>query len=126
MFFIVHRFEVYATKKMAIYHLFSLPIEIINRKPLPDMFDGKDDESIFGFPYDFLELYQSLMVLKSPIKSIFKTMLTKETLILFETWETNINLMHSYNKHKYFGYSPSVHFDVLDSNVPNGWRYFIY
>lgn len=122
--------DLFKSEVYALAQHFDVPSEIINRKPLPDMFDGKDDETIFGFPYDFLELYQMVRLLsdlnyKTSI-DFMKSELNAESLNIFNVWEENLGLMHKYNKHKYLGHSPSIHFDVIDSKIAGGWKYYIW
>lgn len=122
--------DLFKSEVYALAQHFDVPSEIINRKPLPDMFDGKDDETIFGFPYDFLELYQMVRLLsdlnyKTSI-DFMKSELNSESLNIFNVWEENLGLMHKYNKHKYLGHSPSIHFDVIDSKIAGGWKYYIW
>lgn len=104
---------------------YQVPEEIINRKPLPDMFDGKDDEVVFGFPYDFLEIYQSLLMDNSlmTIEEAKRSLKDDaESLEIFNVWEKNLNEIRKYNGHKYLVGSPSIHFDVIETNGLS-WKY---
>lgn len=77
--------------------------EIIDAVPKGDMFDSKTDEEIFGASYDFVELFLS-----------GESHLQQEGI-------NNLNALHRYNRHKYYGGSPAVHLDIQESGVRGGW-----
>lgn len=99
--------------------LLDVPEVVMEAVPTGDMFDGKTDEEVFGFSYDFLELYQSWLG-KSPIGR--KRMVPDdEARGRFEALARNVEAMHAYNGHKYLSRSPAVHLDVIESAVDGGW-----
>jgi NAD+ synthase (glutamine-hydrolysing) len=118
----LHKSEIYALAKEL-----GVPESIISVAPTGDMFDGRVDEEVFGFPYGFVELYRYFLVMNSVEKYQFITAVIESgEKEIFDKLQQNVEKMHKYNMHKYLGCSPSVHLDVLDSRVPRGWKYFNY
>lgn len=109
----LHKSEVYTLAK----HM-NIPNKFIERIPTGDLYDKKTDEEIFGFSYDFLELY--LLLEDHVWKNNFY--LSKESQEIYEMLKQNIENMHEYNSHKYLIGSPAIHLDVLDANKLNGWN----
>lgn len=113
----IHKSEVY---RMG--HLLQIPETVTKAVPSGDMYDGRADEEVFGATYDFVELYQYYLCLNSPeTKHHLKGSWSEEANAQFELLSRRIESMHSYNKHKYLGKSPSVHLDIYDRLVPGGW-----
>lgn len=100
--------------------------KVIKALPTGDMYDGRLDEDVFGAPYDFVELHYYLKQLSKSDFDNFKKSLNKESLYLFDIMWSNIENMHRYNKHKYYGCSPAVHLDVIESSAKGGWKYSTY
>lgn len=113
----LHKSEVYAVARAL-----GVPDSIIDIAPTGDMFDAKTDEEVFGFSYDFLELYQSILcmsgVKEARLTAAWDDAARKE----FEAMAENVEAMHRYNAHKYLGASPAVHLDILKASVPGGWN----
>lgn len=114
----LHKHQIYLLAKEL-----NIPNSIINATPTGDMYDSRKDEEVFGAPYDFVELYFYLKQMKKKeVKNIIKE-LTPEEKEEFNIMYSNIENMHRYNKHKYYGCSPAVHLDVIKFKIKNGWKY---
>lgn len=100
-----------------------VPQSILDVTPTGDMFDGRTDEEVFGASYDTVELALNLMNMcgknaeESYIDCFGKFGNLSEQM-------RNIDALHCYNKHKYLGGSPAVHFDLTSLNVQEGWKTF--
>lgn len=119
----LHKSEVYALAKYL-----GVPHSIITVPPTGDMYDGRVDEDVFGFPYAFIELYRKYLNYDAQERDAFMSALEEagESDVFFKL-SKNVEDMHRYNKHKYLGCSPAVHLDVLKTRVPKGgWKYFVY
>ena len=115
----IHKSEVYAVSKEL-----KICDAILNVTPTGDMYDGRVDEDVFGFPYSFIELYRHYVSMSLIDKEIFLTDLKNNSEYdSFIKLLDNVENMHRYNKHKYLGCSPSVHLDVIDTKMENGWKY---
>lgn len=112
----LHKSEVYQVGRAL-----DVTEEIMSAVPTGDMFDGRVDEDVFGAPYDFVELYHHL--LKTGQTNSISSVLSTEDLQIFLNLQKNIEDLHNYNKHKYVGYSPAIHLDVLPTSIPGGWKY---
>lgn len=115
----IHKSEVYQLAQ----HL-NVPKSILNIAPKGELHDGRTDIEMFGFPYDYLELYLYYLTLDNQKKEelINRVKQNKE----YEIWshlEKNLLNLRKLNNHKYLGASPAVHFDVINMNIPNGWSY---
>lgn len=118
----IHKSEVYAISE----HL-GVPDSILNVVPTGDMYDARVDEEVFGFPYDFIEFYRYYLNMNTIEKNEFKELLIiNKEIEIFDKLEQNVENMHRYNKHKYLGNSPAVHFDVIDTKIDCGWKYSIW
>lgn len=119
----LHKSEVYALSSYL-----GVPSSIINAVPTGDMYDGRVDEEVFGFPYGFIELYINYLRLNSEQRDVFIGKLQGSgEADIFTNLSKNVEEMHRYNKHKYLGCSPSVHLDVLNTRVPKGgWKYYVF
>lgn len=103
-----------------------VPQSILDAVPTGDMCDNRSDEDVFGASYDMVEFALRLMNMfgegsaiaaykvycwdAEPDKNIMQQM-------------KNIDDLHKYNKHKYLGCSPAVHFDIKHMKLVNGWKY---
>lgn len=116
----LHKSEVYSLSKAL-----EVTDEIINVSPTGDMYDSRLDEEVFGAPYGFVELYMHFLKLSKFEQEEFKEDLKDEKEVFLKL-QNNLENMHKYNKHKYLGCSPAIHLDVLDSKIPNGWKYNTY
>lgn len=115
----IHKSEVYA-----ISEFLGVPASIIDVEPTGDMYDSRVDVDVFGFPYDFIEFYRTYLNMDIKEQQEIKELLIKENEIdVFNKLEQNVENMHRYNKHKYLGNSPAVHFDVIDTKIKCGWEY---
>lgn len=118
----LHKSEVY---KVAEY--FKLPKSIIEIPPTGDMFDERTDEEVFGTSYDHVEFYYAYLKCSENKKKEIKSIIENNgALDLFNSIEYNLENLHNYNKHKYLGCSPSVHFDLFPMKIKGGWKYFNY
>lgn len=119
----IHKSEVY---KVAEY--LGIPNSLIEAVPTGDMYDNRVDEEVFGASYEFLELYMAYLsyndVKRNAMLEVFKNY--HEAYEQFERLSKNIEDLHGYNKHKYFGCSPAVHMDVLYYKIDGGWKYYNY
>ena len=66
--------------------------------PTGDMFDGRTDESVFGFTYDALEY---------DLRSRYSALPPVEEL------RQRVDALHQYNGHKYLAYSPAIHLNSV-------------
>ena len=98
-----------------------VPTSVQEVAPTGDMFDGKTDEEVFGFPYDFLEFYQAWLSFPVEKQEAMRLAWSDETLAEFDHLSDNVEKMHRYNHHKYLGRSPAVHLDAMEAAVPGGW-----
>jgi NAD+ synthetase len=97
----LHKSEVFVAA-----HYLGVPASIVKATPNGALFDGKSDEEMFGASYEFVELYHYLKQLNE---------LGKEMPVCpgYAKMASNLEALHSYNKHKYLSCSPAVHLDVL-------------
>lgn len=98
-----------------------VPGEIIQAVPAGDMFDGRDDEQVFGAPYDFVELYLMLLCLDDERNGELLAGWDAADLTQYEELAAHLERLHAHNAHKYLGRSPAVHLDLLPAGVPGGW-----
>lgn len=113
----LHKSEVYAVAR----HL-NVAQSALEVAPKGDMYDGREDEEVFGAPYDFVELYMYYKSLPEAFAQSLYTQLDNQAREQFDFFAGNLENMHRYNRHKYFGASPAVHFDVDNLVVPEGWK----
>lgn len=117
----LHKSEVYD-----VAHALDIPKSILSATPHGDMFDGRCDEEVFGAPYDMVELYLGMKDM--PQVKVNEIMIKLQTEGLADgsyeqylTFMTNLQSLHSYNKHKYYIGSPAVHLDIHQSGTEGGW-----
>ena len=113
----IHKSEVY---KVGEY--LGIPKSIMEVTPSGDMYDNRSDETVFGAPYDFVELYLNYLNYDDNKKEKLLNSLDKESREQFDFYANNLENLHKYNLHKYMGCSPAIHFDLWDSSVKNGWE----
>ncbi len=118
----IHKSEVYALSESL-----CVPRSLLDVIPTGDMYDSRVDEEVFGFPYDFIELYRHYLNMSTYEKEKFKeSLILNKEIDIFNKMEQNIKNMHNYNKHKYLGNSPAVHLDIIDTRIECGWKYSIW
>lgn len=120
----LHKSEVY---KVAEY--LGIPQSIIWAVPTGDMFDGRTDEEVFGAPYNFVELYTTLLHTQQAALDLmcavaFDAGIKLETRDLeqYQRFALALEELHTYNRHKYIGSSPAVHLDLTPFDLPDGWQ----
>lgn len=113
----IHKSEVYKVGKFL-----GIPDSIMNVIPNGDMYDNRSDETVFGAPYDFVELYLNYLNYGDEKQKELLSFLDNESKEQFEFYANNLENLHRYNLHKYMGCSPAVHLDLWDSSVSNGWE----
>jgi len=113
----IHKSEVYKVGKYL-----DIPKSIMEVTPSGDMYDNRSDETVFGAPYDFVELYLNYLNYNDKKKEELLNSLDKESREQFCFYANNLENLHRYNLHKYMGCSPAIHFDLWDSSVKNGWE----
>ena len=113
----IHKSEVY---KVGEY--LDIPKSIMEVTPSGDMYDNRSDETVFGAPYDFVELYLNYLNYDENKKRELLNFLDKDSKEQFNFYAKNLENLHKYNLHKYMGCSPAIHFDLWDSSVKDGWE----
>lgn len=108
----------------------NVPASVRNAVPTGDMFDGRTDEEVFGAPYDFVELYTSLKNEYPLARKGLELMSPDDGLFIefddgdyeqFLRYAEACEQLHLYNRHKYIGSSPAVHFDLVPFELNDGW-----
>lgn len=105
----VYKSEVYEAAK-----LLGVPHSILKVTPAGDMYDGRDDETVFGASYDFVELYHHWLQNGQDAE-----LAQDETFIQAQE---NLEQLHRYNQHKYTYSTPSIHLDIMPAGIPGGWN----
>lgn len=114
----IHKSEVYAVAREL-----GVPRSVIEATPTGDTFDGRTDEEMTGFSYDFLELYEHFLCMDDTEKQRkFIETFGTEALAEWQELASRVEKLHRHNLHKYLGGSPAVHFDIFRRSVPGGWR----
>jgi NAD+ synthetase len=106
--------DLYKSEVYAVAQYLNIPNTIMEAVPTGDMYDGREDEEVFGASYDFVELYH--MWLQNGSDS---TLLNDSQ---FLSAQKNLEKLHSYNSHKYTYGSPSIHIDIMPAKIPGGWQ----
>jgi NAD+ synthetase len=106
--------DLYKSEVYQVAEILEVPKTIMKATPTGDMFDGRDDETVFGASYDFVELYHLWLQNGSDPE-----LLNDE---IFAAGAANLEKMHKYNGHKYLYGTPSVHLDILRADIPGGWN----
>lgn len=112
----IHKSEVYSVARAL-----KLPQSVIDVVPTGDMYDNRTDEMVFGAPYDFVELYHFYLNWSADKQTQFVNALNAQSKAQFDLYQTNLENLHRYNKHKYISKSPAIHLDLWDSSVKGGW-----
>jgi NAD+ synthase (glutamine-hydrolysing) len=99
-----------------------VPQSIIDVVPTGDMFDGRTDEEVFGASYDMVELAMYVMhhVRGMNAYDSYRAHFGDDAALCEQM--NSIDALHGYNRHKYLGASPAVHFDLSELNIKNGWK----
>lgn len=113
----IHKSEVYKVGEFL-----EIPESIMQVTPSGDMYDNRSDETVFGAPYDFVELYLNYLNYTEEKQKTLLNTLDDESKKQFEFYANNLENLHNYNLHKYMGCSPAIHLDLWDSSVKNGWE----
>lgn len=113
----IHKSEVFLVAKYL-----AIPEEIISAIPSGDMFDGRNDEDVFGASYDFVELFLKYKKLENSIIKLTQKKWNKKDYQQYLFLADKLENMHKYNLHKYIGCSPAVHLDLFDSFFEGGWK----
>lgn len=119
----IHKTEVYEVAKRL-----GVPNEIIERKPMGDVWDGALDEDTIGAPYWFIQMYlllkeyESVEVTNLWIDAFVSLLLEPETSEFYYKCRENIEAIHEKNKHKYEVGLPSHFIDVKPRKIKNGWQ----
>jgi NAD+ synthase (glutamine-hydrolysing) len=100
-----------------------VPQEIIDAAPTGDMYDGREDEQVFGASYDYVELLLLLKSLPGDLADLYLAKLSPEDRSRTQEGLDNLEELHRFNGHKYNVGSPAKHLDVMESGVPGGWPY---
>lgn len=113
----IHKSEVYKVGEFL-----EIPDSIMEVTPSGDMYDNRSDETVFGAPYDFVELYLNYLNYSDEKQKELLESLDDESKEQFKFYANNLENLHRYNLHKYMGCSPAIHLDLWDSSVKNGWE----
>lgn len=113
----LHKSEVYSCSKYL-----NVSKSILEVSPQGDMYDGRIDEEVFGSSYDFVEYYLHYMTLDKKLQNLILKTLSEEAQEQFQLFKSNLDNLHSYNRHKYFSASPAVHLDLDNMLIPEGWK----
>jgi NAD+ synthetase len=105
----------------AIASVLGLPDSIIEATPTGDMYDGRDDEEVFGATYPFVKLYLNFLCWPTVHRNQFLAGLDSQARAQFEEMSAHLEKLHRYNAHKYLSKSPAIHLNLLASGVPGGW-----
>jgi NAD+ synthetase len=97
-----------------------VPKRIIDTPPSADLYHGKTDEEIFGFSYDFLELYLEYLALPAKKQREYFSSWSMSAQRQFIKLGKLVEKFHSVGLHKYLGASPSVHLNIIKRSVPGG------
>ena len=112
----IHKSEVYQVAREL-----EIPKSIIEVTPSGDMYDNRTDETVFGAPYDFVELYLNYLNMEDSEKEKLINSLDNESKEQFNFYAKNLENLHRYNLHKYIAKSPAIHLDLYESCVKGGW-----
>lgn len=113
----LHKSEVYKLARKL-----KVPESVLSAPPSGDVYDGKIDEEMIGAPYDFLELYQSLLCdSRSKVGEFVQSAPINEREKISSYVEA-LETLHLKNLHKYLCGSAAIHFDVYERAVPGGWK----
>jgi len=107
--------DLYKSEVYKVAALLEVPESVMKATPTGDMYDGREDETVFGASYDFVELFHLWLQARSvPLKLLRDAH--------FVTGAKNLQKLHDYNAHKYTYGTPSIHLDIMNATIPNGWN----
>jgi len=105
--------DLYKAQVYQVAEYLNVPASILNAVPTGDMYDGRNDEAVFGVSYDFVELYHEWLRGRVDVD---------ESDPAWIAGRENLEHLHRYNAHKYLVGSPSIHLDVERIDIPGGWH----
>lgn len=105
--------DLYKSEVYEVAEHLGVPEVIMKATPTGDMFDGREDEEVFGATYEFVELFHLWLQNGSD-----PTLMQNSA---FVHGAKNLQKLHTYNKHKYLYKTPSVHLDIMNARIPGGW-----
>lgn len=114
----LHKSEVRAVARHA-----GVPQEILDAAPTGDMYDGREDEALFGASYDYVELLLLLKSLPEEMAEKYLSDLSDEDRASVQEAFDNLEDLHAFNGHKYEVGSPARHLDIMESGVRGGWTF---
>lgn len=106
--------DLYKSEVYQVAKLLNVPQNIMEATPTGDMFDGREDEAVFGASYGLVELFHLWLQNGSDAE-----LMKDET---FQQAAENLEKLHKYNQHKYTYSTPSIHLDILPASIPGGWN----
>jgi NAD+ synthetase len=109
----LHKSEIYGLARAL-----NTPAITIDTPPTGDVYDGKTHLDMIGAPYDFVELYLTVLCQGDGLIEKLEPAAREQFAVLGE----RVEAMHRYNRHKYMGGNPSVHLDIYQRCVPGGWE----
>lgn len=101
-----HKSEVYQ-----LAYLLNVPQEIMERKPMGDVWDSKVDEEMFGAPYHILEMW--ILVMENKLTTLVENLIVIPAHFELKQWIENLKSAHAKNLHKYKVGSPARYIDVM-------------
>lgn len=113
--------DIYKSEVYKVASCLDIPKSIIDVVPSGDMYDSRTDETVFGAPYDFVELYLNYLNFTDQQKQEFVKDFDDISKQQFDLYSKNLENLHKYNAHKYISKSPAVHLDLFDSHINGGW-----
>ena len=118
--------DIFKSEVYSIARELKIPSSIINVIPSGDMYDGRNDEMVFGASYDFVELYSyCLGARKNRLKHFSELSLNNLSTVAksqMDKFRGNVEHLHSYNRHKYLSGFPSVFLNLWDIEISDGWH----
>jgi NAD+ synthetase len=111
----IHKSELFTVAKFL-----DVPKRILDTPPSADVYHGKTDEEVFGFSYDFLELYLEYLALPVSTQKTYFTSWSTNAQHQFQRFGQLVEKFHSVGLHKYIGASSAVHLDIINRSIPEG------
>ncbi len=112
----LHKSEVYQLAE-----LLKIPKEIVQAIPTGDLYDFSSDEEVFGATYDAVELLiGSVMAFKPEEWTERLDRLSVKEKIEWAKNKESLDQFNNYNKHKYRVGTPSIHLDIIESEMFGG------
>lgn len=113
--------DLFKSEVISVARYLGVPEEIVNATPKGDVYDGSSDESLFGVSYDCVELFISMKDNDGLRKM---TNFDCDAPAYWADVVKRIDMMHSYNAHKYTAPAFGVwgnHLNVIEAGCPGGW-----